>query len=423
MFHSKNRFLSYRTAAMMIFAAGAFSTTSVQAQSALAAKDAPKIDAAAKEILDKMVAVYQAAPSYAGDLQIQTTGFPDSFGINARLAFARPNRFHIFSQDTAGSQKITSDGAMSLYTISREPTSYLRGPAPAGKGAIKRALAPIGADGTALATLLSGSDPLAGFGKLLQAVSLGEATQDMDVVMAEFAGRGRSGSVTYFIGKEDRILYRAALSQTANGKTLTSTETHRDVKIGGDLPASTFAADAPAGMQQVEKFAPTPHDPRLKVGGKPFDLVVADMQGKAVSWEDYKGKVVLVDFWATWCPPCREEVPDIVRAYNTHKDEGFDIVGVSLDNEPGELTAFTQQYKMPWRQIFDRGANNQITDLYAPNGIPFTMLVGRDGKIVALGARGTYLTQEIKKALLAKAPATGIVPQAEVLPQATEVTR
>lgn len=422
MLHSKVRLLTYSAIATTLFVGGALGTRPAQAQSkakGAAAKEAPKIDAAAREILDKMAAVYKTADTYSGNLQIETTGFPDFFGIKAQISYARPDLFNIFSEDAAGTQQIVSDGAALLHTISRDPSSYVRVKAPTGTGALRKALGLVGADGTALVTLLVGNDPLAAFEKSLQSVSIGEAEEGMDVVVVEFSEYGEGGTVTYAIGKEDHLLRRVTLSQMADGKAITSVETYRDPKINANLPDSRFATGAPEGAQQVEKFPKPKYDPRLVVGGRPFEIPIADTKGNPVSWENYRGQVVLVDFWATWCPPCVEEAPDVVRNYNTFKDEGFDIIGVSLDGDRAALNAFTQQHRMPWRQVFDGGVwDSETSRLFGINSVPMTLLVGRDGKIAAIDVRGPYLTRAIKKALAAE-PAV----VQESLPQATEINR
>ena len=114
------------------------------------------------------------------------------------------------------------------------------------------------------------------------------------------------------------------------------------------------------------------------------------------------GKVVLVDFWATWCPPCVAEMPNVIAAYNQYHDQGFEIIGISLDQDKDALLAFTKENKMPWPQYFDgKGWSNEIAGQYGIRGIPATFLIGKDGKIAATDLRGPALKSKLDE-LLAK---------------------
>ncbi len=149
--------------------------------------------------------------------------------------------------------------------------------------------------------------------------------------------------------------------------------------------------------------------PSLAPGQKvvPFEAKTTD--GKSVKFpEDYKGKIVLLDFWATWCPPCRAEVPNLAAAYEKYHAQGLEVLGVSLDraNDGAKLAKFTQDNKMPWPQIFDgKFWNAAVAEKYGIQSIPRPILVNGDtGVILAEGeaVRGEQLAPAIEKALAAK---------------------
>ncbi|MDQ2799243.1 MAG: TlpA family protein disulfide reductase, partial [Armatimonadota bacterium] len=141
---------------------------------------------------------------------------------------------------------------------------------------------------------------------------------------------------------------------------------------------------------------------RLKPGASPIAFTAKDLSGRPVSLAQYKGKVVLLDFWATWCGPCVGELPNVVAAYNKFHPKGFDVLGISLDNagDHDPVLAFTKEHHMPWRQVYDGGGwQSKTATLYSIHSIPFTLLIGRDGKIAAVGARGSALAPAVKAAL------------------------
>jgi thiol-disulfide isomerase/thioredoxin len=117
------------------------------------------------------------------------------------------------------------------------------------------------------------------------------------------------------------------------------------------------------------------------------------MDGKAVNFPaDFKGRVVLVDFWATWCGPCRRELPNVLQAYNSFHDKGFDIIGVTLDElqrvPATTVSRFTEQQHLPWAQVYE-GAK-LIADQYGVTGIPAAFLVDGDtGAILREGDAAT----------------------------------
>ncbi|HEX8328072.1 MAG TPA: TlpA disulfide reductase family protein [Hymenobacter sp.] len=124
--------------------------------------------------------------------------------------------------------------------------------------------------------------------------------------------------------------------------------------------------------------------------------------GKPVSLADYRGKYVLVDFWASWCGPCRKENPAVIKLYNEFKGKNFDVLGVSLDDEKGRAKwakAIADDH-LPWTQVSDlRGFNNEAAQLYGVRAIPQNFLIDPAGKIVALNLKGEELRAALAKYL------------------------
>ncbi|MCE0483578.1 MAG: TlpA family protein disulfide reductase [Methylacidiphilales bacterium] len=119
-----------------------------------------------------------------------------------------------------------------------------------------------------------------------------------------------------------------------------------------------------------------------------IDLKVTAVDGNQIDLSKLRGKVVLLDFWATWCPPCRAEVPNVVAAYNKYHDQGFEIIGISLDENKNALLSFTKENGMVWPQYFDgKGWDNSISGRFGINSIPAMWLINKKGVLVTTNGR------------------------------------
>jgi len=139
---------------------------------------------------------------------------------------------------------------------------------------------------------------------------------------------------------------------------------------------------------------------RTQVGIQATDFTQNDVNGKPVKLSDFKGKYVLLDFWASWCAPCRRENPNVKEAYAKYKSKGFEVLGVSLDKEEAKaawLKAIADD-KLTWTQVSDlRSWNNEAAVLYSVKAIPTNFLIDPQGKIIAKDLRGEELQLKLKE--------------------------
>ncbi len=128
------------------------------------------------------------------------------------------------------------------------------------------------------------------------------------------------------------------------------------------------------------------------------DLVGMTPDSSTYSLKQMRGKIVMIDFWASWCGPCRRENPNVVANYNKYKDKGFDILGVSLDRDLGAWRKAIEADGLPWHHISDlKGWQSSHAALYSVTSIPQTMLLDREGKIIARNLRGEQLGEKLKE--------------------------
>jgi thiol-disulfide isomerase/thioredoxin len=130
--------------------------------------------------------------------------------------------------------------------------------------------------------------------------------------------------------------------------------------------------------------------------------------GDKLDWDKYRGKIVLIDFWATWCGPCMQELPNVKKVYEKYHTQGFDIVGVTLDDDKDRLAAFLDKEQLPWPTLFEDDPEKHgfegvpLVKTFGIDGIPATYLFDRSGKIVSISARGEDLDAQVKKLLAEK---------------------
>jgi thiol-disulfide isomerase/thioredoxin len=134
----------------------------------------------------------------------------------------------------------------------------------------------------------------------------------------------------------------------------------------------------------------------LELPGKPMEISGALLDGGTFDPKSLAGKVVLVDFWATWCGPCVAEIPNMLEQYEKYHDKGFEVVGISLDEEKDKVDAFVADKKIPWPILYaGKGWQDPVAQFYGISGIPQLILIGRDGNVITLNARGEALVKKL----------------------------
>lgn len=154
-------------------------------------------------------------------------------------------------------------------------------------------------------------------------------------------------------------------------------------KISPELADCPYVKDLDGIIKQLEN---------VQVGKVAPEFALPDTAGVSVSLSDFRGKYVLLDFWASWCPPCRRENPNVVKAFNDYKDKNFTIVGISLDNNKSKWLKAIADDNLTWTHLSDlKYWDSEIPALYGVRGIPANVLLGPDGVIIAKNITGEDL--------------------------------
>jgi peroxiredoxin len=222
--------------------------------------------------------------------------------------------------------------------------------------------------------------------------ALAEELKGFDTILASHKGENAEDLSAVLLMKA--MLYVEVLKDLDKGEALLK-------QLKADFPATEIGRKSDTFLSMLAELRESQRaQAALAVGAVFPDFTEKDLAGQPLSLAKYKGKVVLVDFWATWCPPCVAELPNVLAAYQKYHDKGFEIVGISLDQEEAKLKSFMTAKGMTWAQYFDgAGWGNKLAKMYAIRSIPATFLLDRDGKIVARDLRGAALEAELEKLL------------------------
>lgn len=216
--------------------------------------------------------------------------------------------------------------------------------------------------------------------------------------------------------KEERAALIQQLAKDIQEGELDQDELQLAEMAGNSLAGAELNDEAVAALNLFAKYVEANGHPkaskiaqglrgtanRLGLMGNPIEIAGKTLDGKDFKIESLKGKVVLIDFWATWCGPCRAEFPNMLEHYALYHDKGFEIVGISLDEDRDALDEFMKEEKLPWMQLHQNdgtGWGNENAIRYGISGIPACFLVDQEGKVVSLNCRGEELPKLLEKLL------------------------
>ncbi|MEY2917711.1 MAG: hypothetical protein RIS73_1425 [Bacteroidota bacterium] len=140
---------------------------------------------------------------------------------------------------------------------------------------------------------------------------------------------------------------------------------------------------------------------QIKIGALAPEIALPDVNDSIVTLSSYKGKIVLIDFWASWCGPCRQANPFVVKLYKKYADKGFEVFGVSLDNKKAAWIKAIKQDKIKYTQVNDNGGwNSKAAEKFGVEQIPTSFLLDKNGNVIAIDLEGKKLEEKIKQLLL-----------------------
>jgi peroxiredoxin/outer membrane lipoprotein-sorting protein len=351
------------------------------------AADAPD----ARALLDNVARTYRGLSSFHFEgtvaMRMSRPGTNESLDLPLVAAAAKPGRWRIgMESPTMGVVRVT-DGKVDV-TYSQQSNQYVRKPVPPKRGGAIDSAEVMAGPGSPIARYYGITRSLKSARWVgTRTLELRGGRAECDLVAAEYdrpASPGAEYSPTlYWIERGRSVVLRESThvhgTQPGQGGEIevVQTTTFTTARINEALPDSLFAFRPPAGATEVARFG-NDNTPDLS-GKKAEDFTLDDLDGKPVRLSSLRGKVVLLDFWATWCGPCRIEMPSIQKLHREFKTRGLVVLGINYGEEPARVRPFLLKNGYEFRILLDR--MQSVGQRYQVSGIPALFIIDKSGTI------------------------------------------
>ena len=377
-------------------------------------------DAVLKEAAD----TYKRAKTYRDQaemvVEISIQDMENKITIPFDLTVKKPGMMRVESDNPLLGVSLVSDGK-NIWNYKKGANEYTKKDAPELQALAKDEGGPLGMmkSPILLSTIVSG-DPLAEIEEDVTSKRL-VGTETVDGAECDVIEMTQTDSTArIWVDRKRKLIVKLVLEVGGGEKgaggpaTLKITETHKEIVLDDKVPDGEFTFSPPEGAKLVETFTRKKRSrkkrERADLTGKPApELVLTDLNGKKHSLGNLKGKVVLIDFWASWCPPCRRELPHIQRIHEELGPKGVVVLSVNAEEDDAKLKEFLKEQKVTFPVL--RDTERKASAAFSVTAIPRVLIIGKDGTVAA-DFTGMKSEEELKEAL-AKACAGGGEKKAE----------
>ncbi|HEY6867629.1 MAG TPA: redoxin domain-containing protein [Candidatus Eisenbacteria bacterium] len=343
----------------------------------------------ARALLDQVSRTYRGLTSFHFQgmvgVKMNRKGATQNFDFPVIAAGVKPGRWRTEMQNPVMGMTLIADGR-TVVTYSQQLNQYTRKPAPP-RDATADSVAGVAGPGSPLARYFSISRSLVSARWLrTQSLPLGSRRALCDVVEVVYEHPQGTGAVysptTFWIERGRAVVLRDSthvrVQDPQGGQSeLAQTTTFTTARINERLPDTLFVFHPPAGATEVASFKGS-EEVDLS-GQKAEDFTLDDVAGKSLRLSSLKGKVVLIDFWATWCGPCRIEMPNIQKLHREFRNKGLVVLGVNAGEEASAVRPFLKKYGYDFRILLDR--DQAVGKRYQVGGIPTLFIIDKSGTI------------------------------------------